>query len=313
MIIASIDIGSNTVLLLIAELNVEKQSLKVLFEDQKIPRIGQGLSAGKPFLDSKIDELLSILSSYEAITKNYNCSKVLVSATNAFRIASNRDAVIKIIRDKLKLEVNVISGNDEARLMHLGSTFGQTDRKRALIIDIGGGSCEIAYNKSKDNLVTQSLPIGVVTFREKYLTSDPPKSGELEKCISMILNNISIAGIEKLSFDKMIAVAGTPTTLACIKRNLKNYNEAQIEGDRLTKSDLQKFITKLSKMTSSEIKNKYNSVVSGREDVILTGTLILNEFMKYFNSKECIVSTRGVRYGAIYEYLKNEIKVPYSE
>jgi len=88
---------------------------------------------------------------------------------------------------------------------------------------------------------------------------------------------------------------------------MTNYNEALIEGDTLTKSDLENFLSQLAIMKSVEIKNKFKSVVEGREDILLTGTLLLFETMNYLNAKEVVVSTKGVRYGAVYNYLLNAI------
>lgn len=313
MTIASIDIGSNTVLLLIAEIHTRKKTLEVLYEDQKIPRISQGLKKRKPFKKEKIVELISILKAYKKIAISYKCDKILVTATNAFRIASNSASVIRKIWNNLGLKVNVISGDEEARLMYIGSTFNKKKNDQGLVIDIGGGSTEMAFRGKDKTLITQSLPIGVVALREKFLLHNPPKNDELQKIKISISQVISKIKHQKINFNKLIAVAGTPTTLACIKRNLKNYDESEIEGDKLFSNDLRKFISLLSQMSSVEIKNKFKGVVIGREDVLLTGILILNEFMNFYNFDNCTVSTKGVRYGAIYDFVNKETKAPYFE
>ncbi|MCK7523065.1 MAG: hypothetical protein MZV64_38030 [Ignavibacteriales bacterium] len=98
-------------------------------------------------------------------------------------------------------------------------------------------------------------------------------------------------------------VAGTPTTLACIKKEMISYDEAKVEGAVLSQADLNDFIDQLSVMSSLEIKNKFKSVVNGREDVSLAGTILLFEMMNYLKTTEVVVSTKGVRYGAIYDFM----------
>ena len=143
--------------------------------------------------------------------------------------------------------------------------------------------------------------MGVVSLTENYFSNDPPNEEEILVIRSTINKELQNLIGKKLKFDKIIAVAGTPTTLACIKKGTISYNEALIEGDLLTQSDLENFINQLAVMNSVEIKNKFKSVVDGREDVLLAGTMLLFEVMNFFKATELVVSTKGVRYGAIYE------------
>ena len=134
-------------------------------------------------------------------------------------------------------------------------------------------------------------------IKEEKTEISEERKAELDKINKELQNLIG----KKLKFDKIIAVADTPTTLACIKKGTISYNEALIEGDLLTQSDLENFINQLAVMNSVEIKNKFKSVVDGREDVLLAGTMLLFEVMNFFKATELVVSTKGVRYGAIYE------------
>ena len=143
--------------------------------------------------------------------------------------------------------------------------------------------------------------MGVVSLTENYFSNDPPNEEEILVIRSTINKELQNLIGKKLKFDKIIAVADTPTTLACIKKGTISYNEALIEGDLLTQSDLENFINQLAVMNSVEIKNKFKSVVDGREDVLLAGTMLLFEVMNFFKATELVVSTKGVRYGAIYE------------
>lgn len=304
MIIASIDIGTNTILLLIAQINFADNSIKAIFEDQKIPRIGEGLKPGSPISQKKIDLLLDILKSFQATANNYKCEKVLVTATNAFRIASNRNYLIQQIQRELDLEINVISGSTEASFAFLGATYDYTPNKNLVVIDIGGGSTEITFGRRNKIISCFSLPIGVVTIKEKFLKSELPRKDEMDEACTEIKNHLKFLDKNQYDFRQVIAVAGTPTTLACMKKGLESYNEKSIEKEVLDSNDLMNFINQLSSMSAADIRRQFQSVVSGREDVLLAGTILLKEIMQVLGVEEVIVSAKGVRYGAILDYLQ---------
>lgn len=303
MTIASIDIGTNTVLLLLAEVDIESLSIKTIFNEQKIPRIGEGLKRGKPIKEKKIDLLLQILRSYVETSKKFNSEVIIANATNAFRIASNQTELLKVIRNIIGIDVNVISGLEEARLTFIGCTYEYSSTKKFSVIDIGGGSTEIIIGKKNKICEIFSLPIGVVSLTEKFFNSTPPKSNQIQNCNRFIQNELNKNLSHLIRDQTAIAAAGTPTTLACIKNNIKEYDESKIEGSILLRSDVENFSTQLSQLSPKEIMSKYPSIVSGREDVLLAGSILLGQIMRRLNTKEVVVSSKGVRYGAVVDYL----------
>ncbi len=307
MTIASIDIGTNTVLLLIAEINIHQKTFKTVLNEQRIPRIGKGLSPGKDISKEKILALLQILKEYQQFIKKYDCDTVLVTGTNALRIAANSQQIKNLIKSEFGYDTNIISGEDEAKLSFLGAT-GINKNNKSLMIDIGGGSTEITYGKGDEILFNKSFNVGVVSGTENYLVDDPPAKFQIKKFISHIENTFNEFKNEN-SFDaeEIIAIAGTPTTLACIQQNLQEYDEEIIEGSTLLTSDIKLLMDELSTMDSLEIKNKYRSIVSGREDVLLAGTIILYKILEIFNINSVKVSTKGIRYGAIEKFIADNL------
>jgi exopolyphosphatase/guanosine-5'-triphosphate,3'-diphosphate pyrophosphatase len=302
MIISSIDIGTNTILLLIAEVDLKTSSIKPLLNEQRIPRIGKNLSPGNPILPDKVKQLFSILDEYFKITKRYECNEFIVTGTNAFRIATNSGYIISEIEKNYNWKVKIVSGEDEAKLSFLGAA-SDSGSESILVIDIGGGSTELSLGKNKEILYRQSFPVGVVSSTEKFLKDDPPSEFQINN-LSENVEDLFISEKQKIAApDKVIAIAGTPTTLACIKLNLNEFNEELIEGSSLLRKDLKKLISNLSKKSSSQIKNDYGLVVNGREDIILSGTIILYKIMELFLIEEIIVSTKGIRYGAIIDFI----------
>ncbi len=306
MNIASIDIGTNTVLLLVVDYDHVTKKLKTLLNDYRMPRIGRGLISGEPITENSKNNLFQVLSDYKDIIEKHNCSIVLATATNALRIASNSAEIISKIKSDFKLDVKIISGEEEAKFAFLGSTYESVTDVPKLVIDIGGGSTELIYGKDDEIIYSKSFPFGAVSLTEKYFD----QLNEVEDNISKIKSEIrkTITGFTDL-LDKefeAIAVAGTPTSLSCIMQNLKEYDDEKVEGSYLKINFIEKMIGEFSAKSSTEILNNFGSIVKGREDIILAGTIILSEICKIFNIDSVRVSSKGIRYGAVVNYLRTE-------
>ncbi len=306
MTIASIDIGTNTVILLVAEVVKDSRELLALRNEFRIPRMGKGLTPGNPFEEKAINTLMKILDEFDIIIKQYHCNTVLVKATNAFRIASNGQEIAKQITSKFGYNFEIVPGEKEAILSFLGGITSSSDKnKKTLVIDIGGGSTELIFGNGNEVFYKKSFPVGVVSGTEKFFSSDPPSQNEVESFKEHISSTFHELQFQNLDIEKAIAIAGTPTTLAAIKLDIDTFDESLVEGCILDYIEIEKFVSILSGISSKDILTKFKTVVSGREDVLLAGTTILSELMKLLNLKKVSVSTRGIRYGAIIDYIKN--------
>ena len=299
MTIASIDVGTNTIILLIAEVDVHKKQISSLYNEQRIPRLGKGLIPGKPILKRKIIELLNILEEYDKVIKKYNCEKIFITATNALRSASNKNEIQKIVKDKLNYDVNIVSGEDEAELTFKGAVFQFEDNYNSIVIDIGGGSTEVIFGDMNEIRFKKSFQLGVVSAIEKYLKHSPPRQSEIIKFENELAVIFADLKEKNFNFKRAVAIAGTPTTLAAIKLNLPEYDEDLLEGCVLNSIEIERLISELVKLTNSEITQRFKSVVKGREDVILSGAIILLYLIKLMGIDEISVSTKGIRYGAV--------------
>ncbi|GAB6282022.1 MAG: Ppx/GppA phosphatase family protein [Ignavibacterium sp.] len=301
MNIASIDIGSNTILLCIANLDQKGNNLNFIREEHRIARLGENLNLTKNISKERSAILISILTEYSEIIKTYNCEVIIAIGTNAFRIAKNADKVIQEVYDKLGIKIKKISGDEEAYLSFLGATYNRNQNLKSLVIDIGGGSTEIIIGKNNLIQFKKSFQLGVVTLTEKYIKQYPVEQ-KIIKILSEKIDNIFSDFSFDYKIDIALAIAGTPTTLACIKNNLTKYEEEKIEGEQLTKEELQNFIQKLSSKSIEQIKNDYGEVVKGREDLLLTGTIILLNIVNKFDLDKVIVSAKSLRHGVIIQY-----------
>jgi exopolyphosphatase/guanosine-5'-triphosphate,3'-diphosphate pyrophosphatase len=303
MTVASIDIGTNTILLLIAEVYPASDKITALVNLHRIPRIGKGLKKGDPFPEENIKRMFDVMDEYSETIKKYNCDKIIITGTNAFRIALNNKEIIEETKNKYGYNLNVITGDEEAKYSYLGAVSGLSDKKKYLVIDIGGGSTEIIYGKGNYIIFSKSFEIGVVSGAEKFFTIDPPSDKQVDNFAVYSQKTFLELQDYVKDIDTAIAIAGTPTTLAAIKYKLKSFNEELIEGTSLTPEELNAFVSELSKLSSVEVLNKYSQIVKGREDVLLAGTILLREILKMLNIEEVKVSTKGIRYGAIFNWL----------
>ena len=302
MIVASIDIGTNTVLLLIAEVQTSSE-IKPLLNEYRMPRLGKGAEKNGSISQEKIDLLIDVLKEYDDFIKRYKCETVLVTGTNALRIAKNAPEIVRMIQDIFKYRIDVISGDTEAEYAYLGAISDIKNIEIPMVIDIGGGSTELIFSNKLKILSKRSLPIGSVSATEKFLKNSPP----IEKEIDSLKNELNEL-FKKLSYNKtpsdVVAIAGTATTLSCMNLGLKEFEEDKVEMSFITLEEINKIIKKIKVLTPSKIFENYGPVLKGREDIILAGAIILSEVMNFFSINSIKVSSRGIRYGAIVKYFK---------
>ena len=303
MIVASIDIGTNTVLLLIAEVNLDNLNITPIKEETRMPRIGQGTKKNAFISSEKIELLYKILEEFDKIIKDYKCERIILTGTNAFRIANNTSSIAKEIMQRFIYELNVISGETEANLAFWGATSSVKENCNTMVIDIGGSSTEIIVGNRDTILSKVSLQIGSVVATENYLKHSPPIKSEikdLEREMDKLISNVELTKKP----NKVIAIAGTATTAVCMVLGLKEFQEELVNNFELNQDVILKLLDDLFKLNASEILMKYGNVMKGREDIILAGVIILNQIMKKFGFDKVLVSPRGIRYGAIINHFQ---------
>jgi exopolyphosphatase/guanosine-5'-triphosphate,3'-diphosphate pyrophosphatase len=298
MIVASIDIGTNTVLLLIADINKDSNSLVPIRNEYRMPRIGKGVKETGIINEVKSEQLYEVLSEYENIIQNCKCEKVIVTGTNALRVAKNSTEISEQIQKRFNYILEIVSGETEAEYAYLGAISELDKSKSNLVIDIGGGSTELIFGDDSGITFKRSLQIGSVSATEQFLKNIPTTETEIvdvNKEIYSLLEELKITNTS----ENVIAFAGTATTLASMNLGLREFEEDKVELSTLSQKQLDKIINELKPLTSAEISNRYGSIMKGREDIILAGSLILSNIMEYFVIDQLNVSSRGIRYGAI--------------
>jgi len=301
-IIASIDMGTNTFRLLIAE-KEQDTDFKALFQDRKIVRMGEGLAKDGRISQRAFKRGLAALWEFKEAIDNWRVKRVIPVATSVFREAKNADEFLRMAEEILQEKIKVISGNEEARLCLLGALKGLPLVEKGLLFDIGGGSTEFILFNKQIPLKIYSIPLGVVKLTERYMLHDPPTKREISLMNEEIKRQIAKLDILDIKDDfSLIGTAGTVTTLAAIDLKLKVYDPFKVQGYCMRRDTIEGILSVLLKMKKEE-RLKIPGLEKGREDLIIAGVLITLFIMDKFGKNEIFVSDFGLREGIIIDAL----------
>ncbi|MFA5072514.1 MAG: Ppx/GppA phosphatase family protein [Nitrospirota bacterium] len=304
MILAGIDIGTNSLRLLIAEAGPDR--LQKIYSDRKATRLGMDLDRTGTISREAEGRALAALTHFADRIKYYEACHVAAVGTSALRNASNADVFLKHVQEETGLAVTVISGEEEARLTFLGVVHAgkaQWDKDcaaSALVIDIGGGSTEMIATSPGRKIISTSLSLGAVYLTERFIKHDPPSTGEIQRMRKSIRETLNQKQNEFEIPKNMacIGTAGTVSTLAAMDQRLVEYDPDKINGYILTRKSIHAITKQLVQSTHAE-RSSFPGLEHGREDIIATGTIILEEIMLHFNFRHLHVSEGGLREGLI--------------
>jgi len=291
--VAAIDCGTNSIRLLIADITNGKfqEELRTM----EIVRLGQGVDENKSFHPDAIVRTLAAVKSFRDLIASKGVEKIRFCATSATRDAANRDLFIDGVREILGVQVEVIPGEEEARLSFLGATK-ELDQNQSpfLVVDIGGGSTEFVLGSEKVDLA-KSVNIGCVRMSERHLTSQPPTMDQIARAIVDIdLAITQAASVVSITTAKsLIAVAGTATTVAAAALELSEYDRYAIHLSRISAEKVHKVAQMFQSMSKDEIAS-LGYMHPGRVDVITAGSLVLSRIMAATGASEFVASESDI-------------------
>jgi exopolyphosphatase/guanosine-5'-triphosphate,3'-diphosphate pyrophosphatase len=291
--VAAIDCGTNSIRLLIAD--ITNGNFKEVLRTMEIVRLGQGVDQNKAFHPDAIDRTLAAVGKFAGLIKSKGVEKVRFCATSATRDASNRELFTDGVKKILGVDVEVIPGEEEARLSFIGATkeLSQNDGP-FLVVDIGGGSTEFVFgNESVDS--AKSVNIGCVRMSERHLIDQPPSMAQISQAIIDI--DIAIAqaaAIVPISEAKtLVAVAGTATTVAAAALKLEQYDRYLIHLSRISATSVHQVAGMFQSMDKDQIAS-LGYMHPGRVDVITSGALILSRIMAATGASEFVASESDI-------------------
>jgi exopolyphosphatase/guanosine-5'-triphosphate,3'-diphosphate pyrophosphatase len=294
---ASIDLGTNTALLLVAD--VDGGAVRTVLHDQStMVRLGQGVDQTRRLHPDAVARTMACMRGYAAKVAGLGIkpSDVICVATATARDADNGAEFFSSITRETGLVFRTISGDEEAKSMFLGGILPGMDPGGSAVIDIGGGSTEF---RSIDRGL--SLQMGSVRFTERFLKSNPVTDTEFWAARAAIDRAFEEARSWRDAISantELVGVAGTVVTLAQVQLGLPNYDASVIDGTELTRGDIHRLVEEL-KWRSVDERKTLPGMEPGRADVVLAGALILWRAMETLSFPRLRVSTRGLRYGVI--------------
>ena len=300
MRLAGVDIGTLTCRLLIADLAPDGQ-LRTVRSDRRILRLGEGVDRTKRLTVAAMDRVVQCLKEWRAYIDAASVDAVAVVATSAVRDAENRDEFLDRVSREAGFEVELISGDEEARRTMLGIRSGLPDGVTdVLALDIGGGSTEFILERPGQKPVVRSIDIGVVRLCERLLRHDPPTEEEIRQAREWIAKetNTAITGMGDYQTATFVGTAGTITSLAAMAQKLPTYEPARIHNYRLQLHTIQALEqTLLSRKKAA--RAGLPGLEKGREEVIAAGAVIIRTVMETLGLAAVLVSDLGLREGVL--------------
>ncbi|MEI6848236.1 MAG: Ppx/GppA phosphatase family protein [Chlorobiaceae bacterium] len=295
--VSCIDIGTNTALLLIADLEPDSGSILPVYHKQTIVRLGKNIDAEKVIDGEAQERLANCLNDYCRISSDHSCETIIAVGTSALRDAANRNEVICKVAAETGITLKCISGQEEAELTFFGAVAGMNNVSELfMVIDIGGGSTEISMGSLSGVTESISLNIGSVRFTERFFTSQPPLQKEVDAAKAEIDKQLTSNILPFFSArEQAYGVAGTVTTLAQVSMEMKHFDALKVHNYALKYFDVHKLLEQFKEKKHQEIIEL--GIPEGRADVIVMGTLILHQFMRLLGIGEIKVSIQGLRFG----------------
>lgn len=288
-----IDIGTNTALLLIADVNPD--GLDVLVDDERFVRLGEHVDADGFIGAAALDRLVNTLRGYARQIRAHRIRRIDVAATSAFRDAANRESVARAVREQTGLEIRAINGDEEARLTFDGGLFCLGIKQGIHVtLDIGGGSTELtagridAGNISIDRAL--STRCGAIRIRERFFRSVPPDPDDVAAAMSFI--DSELASFQDSSRE-IVGTSGTTRALGILEGDIQPTGQRRA----MSRDRIDEWLDRLMRLSPEEVLALNPHIMRGREDVFGAAVLVLSCAMHRLGAAELVISSGGLRHG----------------
>ncbi len=305
--LAGVDIGTLTCRLLIADIPTNGR-LTELRSERRILRLGEGVDQTGQLNVAAMDRVIQCLQEWRALIDAVHVDATAAVATSAVRDAANRDTFLDRVKHEAGFDVELISGEEEARRTLLGIRSGLphsvTD---VLALDIGGGSTEFILDRPGHQALVRSIDIGVVRLCERLLHHDPPTNDEVHEAREWVARETkaAVADMGNYQTATFVGTAGTITSLAAMAQKLPTYESARIHNYQLHLTTIQELEQTLLSRKKAD-RTDLPGLEKGREEVIAAGAIIIRTIMEMLGMSTVLVSDLGLREGVLISLLENE-------
>jgi exopolyphosphatase / guanosine-5'-triphosphate,3'-diphosphate pyrophosphatase len=312
--VAAIDIGTNSIHLLIAEIDEQLRSFSVLLAEKATTRLGERDPDTGNLSTEAIERAFRTLRHDAQLAESHGVEQIVTAATSAVREAPNGREFIQALQDRLGLEVDLVSGPEEARLIYLGVLSGMAFGERPhTIIDIGGGSTELVLADGSDARVLTSTRIGAVRLQREFCQIDPlpaDRRGFLQAYIQGALDP-AVAELKRAlrpgESPQLVGTSGTAMALAALAAVDDATPPLKLQGYRLSRERIDQLVARLVSMTPEQ-RRALPAINERRAEIIVPGALILQTAMAMLGAREVVVCDRALREGLIVDWmLRNQL------
>ena len=311
--LAAIDIGTNSFHLIIVDVDLQTGNFKILGREREIVRLGSGTSDMKYLKPEAIERGVLALKRFKGLADSAD-AKIRAIATSAVREAINKNDFISRVRKEVGIRIELASGFEEARYIYLGILQAlPVYDKRILLIDIGGGSTEFLVGQKKEIQYDNSLKLGAIRLTARFFKDDKIDIRDVKDCRKFIRGTMNpvTRQIRNINFESAIGSSGTILNIAnIININKGGSPDAKLNNFTFSREELNGVVDKILEAKNVKQVSKIPGLDTARADIILAGSLILEQIFKEMKLKEMIVSEYALREGIIYDTIENRLKPP---
>lgn len=308
---SAIDLGTNTVLMVTGRRRgpgATPADVEILDDAHAIARLGKGVDAGRRILPETVDRACALLLEYRRRAERSGSGRLRAFGTSALRDAANKERFISAVAERAGVDLTELSGQEEAALTFTGAAFGLHLPDRYAVLDLGGGSTEVAIGDRRARVeASTSVNVGAVRVTERFFPGDgrPPTAAQRRQAEAMIAAALDDLPPLPLGI-AIVGVAGTVTTLGALDKGLSTFDAESLNGYVLTTDAVARLCDRLLALTLEQIR-ALPPVSEQRADIIAAGALILRTYLERFGVSRLLVSTRGIRYGLLLEMLAGRL------
>lgn len=300
---AGLDVGTNSIKIAVGEFSGDGR-MEIVYDASEVVKLGQGIGASGTLNSEAVERALAAISREVEAARSLDVDAIRAVGTSAVRESDNGSQFIDLVREKTGVEIEIISGHDEAELSYqaivldnkLGSFSGSQ-----VVVDIGGGSTELIFGDRGGLSNSGSVRIGALKLTEKFLRSDDGRMFELEAA-SEFAENMLRSSCENVKVDRAVGIGGTVVNLARVWKELPAERTPEVHGAVIGYQDIRGMTSEMCALSSEERK-KLPGLEPERADTIIGGAVILERVLAIAEAREMVVSIRGLRHALVYELL----------
>ena len=309
MRIAAIDIGTNSIHMIVVQIRPDL-SFEVIDREKEMIRLGAGGLDGRALTPEAMTAALQALSKFARLARSHEVDEILAVATSATREAENGGAFLKQIERRTGIRARIITGTEEARLIHLAAVYGVDTPKPAVVIDIGGGSVEVTRGAGPAIESGRSFKLGVIRLTERFIKSDPIEPRDERKLVRRISTEIGkyLDEIAGAGFDRVIGTSGTILSVGAVASAAEGLGpSAPLRNRRITAKQIRRVRKELA-LLDIEQRMQVAGLEPRRADLSVAGAILLDEILRRLGATEITLCDLSLREGLILDYISRHRK-----